>query len=341
MLPDNLVTLATPAPRADRLVRAVEDGLILPDGPVTVLRPAAGERFDPIDPARLRMVQGYRPDHDALAQMGYSVATVAEPAPSVLVCLPRAKDHAHMLIAQAASLAGQMVLVDGQKTDGIDSILKALRARVAVESLSKAHGKLVWFDPRGVDFSDWALDSQSVQTRFGPMATAPGLFSADEVDPASEMLAEVLPADLPARMADFGAGWGYLSAAILSRNGPEVLHLVEAEADALAAARANITDPRAKFHWADATAFSLPDSLGGIVMNPPFHVGRDARPELGLAFISAAARALGTRGQLWLVANRHLPYAQMLEDRFVHLSVLAEDTRFRVWHAKQPSRGKR
>jgi len=335
------VTLAAPAPRAERLGYAFAEGLALPDGPVTVLRPRAGEGFAPLDPARLHMVQGFRPDHDALAAAGYPVSVTAQPAPSVLVCLPRAKDHAHLLIAQAAGLAGQMVLVDGQKTDGIDSILKALRARVAVGSVSKAHGKLVWFDPRVADIFDWAGAAQTVATEFGPMVTAPGLFSADGVDPASAMLAAALPPELPARMADFGAGWGYLSAAILSRKGPEALHLVEAEHDALAAARQNIPDPRAQFHWADATGFALPESLGGIVMNPPFHVGRDARPELGLAFIANAARALGTRGQLWLVANRHLPYQQALEDRFKHLSVLAEDSRFRVWHAKQPRKVKR
>ncbi|MCL1627634.1 methyltransferase [Roseibaca sp. V10] len=340
-MPYNPVTLAAPAPRAERMSYAFSEGLVLPDGAVTILRPHAGEGFDPVEVDRIQMVQGFRPDHDALAAAGFNVSVRAEPAPSVLVCLPRAKDHAHLLIAQAAALAGQMVLVDGQKTDGIDSILKALRGRVAVNSVSKAHGKLVWFDPRGVDFSDWTSGAQTVPTEFGPMTTVPGLFSADGVDPASHMLAGLLPPELPARMVDFGAGWGYLSAAILARSGPEVLHLVEAEHDALAAARANIRDPRTQFHWADATSFALPDSLGGIVMNPPFHVGRDARPELGLAFIANAARALGTRGQLWLVANRHLPYAPALEERFVHLSVLAEDNRFRVWHAKQPRKVKR
>lgn len=334
------MTLATPAPRAERLAHALAQGLVLPEGRVTVLRPHAGEAFAPLDMARLHVVQGFRPDHDALSAAGFSVGVTAQPSPSVLVCLPRAKEHAQGLIAEAAALAGTMVLVDGQKTDGIDSILKALRKRVPVDSVSKAHGRLLWFDPRGVDFSDWAAKPRMIQTEFGPMATAPGLFSADAVDPASRMLAELLPAELPARMADFGAGWGYLSAAILSRRGPEVLHMVEAEHDALAAARQTITDPRAQFHWADATSFRLPDALGGIVMNPPFHVGRAARPELGLAFIAAAARALGTRGQLWLVANSHLPYAQALEDRFVHLSVLAEDNRFRVWHAKQPRKVK-
>lgn len=339
-MPSSPVTLAAPAPRAERLAYALAEGLVLPDGPVAVLRPRATEQFDPVDRARLQMVQGFRPDYDALQAAGHIVDVAAKPAPAVLVCLPRAKDHAYMLIAQAAALADQTVLVDGQKTDGVDSILKALRGRVAVNSVSKAHGRIIWFDPRGADFSDWAATPQTVQTAFGPMTTAPGLFSADAVDPASQLLADVLPPDLPARMADFGAGWGYLSAAVLSRKGPEVLHLIEAEHHALDTARQNIRDPRAEFHWGDATNFTLPAALGGIVMNPPFHVGRDARPELGLAFIANAAGALGTRGQLWVVANRHLPYAQALEERFVHVSVLAEDTRFRVWHAKQPRKVK-
>ncbi|SUZ31188.1 Ribosomal RNA small subunit methyltransferase C [Roseibaca ekhonensis] len=340
-MPHSPVTLAAPAPRAERLAHAMSEGVVVPDGRVTVLRPHAGERFDPIDLGRLNMVQGFRPDHDGLQQAGYKVSVDATPAPTVLVCLPRAKDHAYMLIAQAAALASDLVIVDGQKTDGIDSVLKALRGRVAVESLSKAHGRVLWFNPQGVDFADWAGAEQTVQTEFGPMSTAPGLFSADAVDPASHMLANALPPELPARMADFGAGWGYLSAAVLARRGVETLHVVEAEHDALHAARRNIADPRAQFHWADATSFALPESLGGIVMNPPFHVGREARPELGMAFISSAARALGTRGQLWVVANRHLPYAQALEDRFVHVSVVAEDNRFRVWHAKQPRKVKR
>lgn len=335
------VSLAQPAPRAERLLHALAEGLVLPDGAVTILRPRAGESFDPLSADRLHMVQGFLPDHAALQAAGHKVGVEGQPAPTVLVCLPRAKTQALMLVAQACALATDLVVVDGQKTDGIDSVLKALRARTDVASTSKAHGKMVWFDPRGVDVADWLVPPSKVQTDFGTMDTAPGIFSADGVDPASHMLAQALPTDLPARMADFGAGWGYLSAAILARTGPEILHLVEAEHDALAAARRNISDPRAQFHWADATTFTLPDALGGIVMNPPFHVGRDARPDLGLAFIAAAARALGTRGQLWLVANRHLPYEPALTQRFTHLTVLAEDTRFRVWHAKQPRKVKR
>ncbi len=38
------------------------------------------------------------------------------------------------------------------------------------------------------------------------------MFSADEIDPASRLLLTALPAKLGRRVADLGAGWGFLSA---------------------------------------------------------------------------------------------------------------------------------
>ncbi len=331
--------LTAPAARGARLAHALADGLSLPDGPVCVIGANALDRFDPLPPAQLRMVQPFRPDHDALAAAGHTVTTEPAPAPTVLVCLPRARDAARARIAQAAALRPEMMLVDGQKTDGVDSLFKALRARMAVQSVAKAHGRLIWADPRGADLDDWAAQPVWHDTPLGRFRTVPGVFSAGGVDPGSALLAEALPPALPARMADLGAGWGYLAAAVLARDGVAEAHLVEADAQALALARDNVRDPRARFHWADATATKLPGQVDGIVMNPPFHAGRAARPELGLAFIAAAARLLGPRGQLWLVANRHLPYQPALSARFAHSTVLAETAAFRVWHARAPRKG--
>lgn len=337
--------LADPAPRAARLTLALTEGLGLPDGALLVLRPRAGERFDPIPRDRLRMVQGFRPDHDALVAAGYSVAPAVEgsPAAAVMVCLPRAKAQALDLIAQAARHPGaQLVLVDGQKTDGIESVLKALRAHVAIAgTVSKAHGKLFWFDPRGVDLS--ALSAKPVTVSdpaLGAFQTVAGVFSADGIDPGSRLLAQHLPDTLPESMVDLGAGWGYLAAAALARKGVTKLHLVEAEAAALALARANIADSRAEFHWADATRFALPDPVGGVIMNPPFHTGRKAQPELGLGFIDAAARLLAPNGHLWLVANRHLPYADRLDGLFRAVELLADADGFKIWHAHGPQGAK-
>ena len=52
------------------------------------------------------------------------------------------------------------------------------------------------------------------------------------------------------------------------------LELIDIDRRAVEAARNNIDDPRAEFHWADLTGTNV--SLAGldfVVMNPPFHDG--------------------------------------------------------------------
>ncbi|MFN7004399.1 MAG: class I SAM-dependent methyltransferase, partial [Roseinatronobacter sp.] len=325
--------LHDPAPRAARLALALEAGLPLPDGAIAIYRPRAGEDFSLLDPTRVVMIQGFRLDHDALSALRWQVGQAPVPAPTALICLPRAKAEGLALIAEAVAQGARLVLVDGQKTDGVEAVLKAVRARVDVaEPVSKAHGKLFWFAPGDADFRDWAAQETTVtDPDLGLFRTLPGVFSADGVDPGSALLARSLPESLPERMGDLGAGWGYLSAACLARKGVAEIHLIEAEAQALDLARGNVTDARAQFHWADATTCTLPVSLGGIVMNPPFHTGRSPQPALGLAFIVNAARMLGVRGTLWMVANRHLPYAEALAQHFARVDVLVESPAFRVW----------
>jgi 16S rRNA (guanine1207-N2)-methyltransferase len=170
--------------------------------------------------------------------------------------------------------------------------------------------------------------------------TLPGIFSADGPDRGSRLLAAALPDRLSAKVADLGAGWGFLAAGILRRPGVRRLDLVEAEADALDCARINVTDHRARFHWADATTWRPEVLLDAVVMNPPFHTGREADLALGAGFIRAARRMLAPDGSLWLVANRHLPYDAVLSDCFLEFSDVAGDGAFRVIHATKPRRAK-
>lgn len=331
-----------PAPRAVRIEIALDEGLTLPDGDISVLRPRRGESFSPIPRERITIMTGFRPDHDAFAEAGFSVSTDMHAAEAVLVCLPRSKAEGLSLIAQASMAGARLVLVDGQKTDGVESVMKAVRQRLELGgSVSKAHGKLFWFAPPDADFSDWLAAPALIRDPdLGEFKTTPGVFSSDSVDPGSALLAQTLPETLPARLADFGAGWGYLAAACLARKGCTELHLVEAEHAALEMARANISDARARFHWADACTFAPGGPLDGVIMNPPFHTGRKAEPKLGMSFIEAAARNLSSRGKLWMVANRHLPYEATLSECFGNHEVLAETSTFRVWLATAPRRKK-
>ena len=278
---------------------------------------------------------GFKPDYEYFAAKGYRMQGDG-PFALAVVCLPRAKGEARALMAQAMTAA--MIVVDGQKTDGVETMLKDCKALgLSVgPALSKAHGKLALVTP-GPALAAWAAEPQIVA---GGFETLPSVFSADGPDRGSELLAAALPAKLPGRVADFGAGWGFLSRAILAQDSVKELDLIEAEADALDCAKRNITDPRARFFWADATTFKPAKLWECVVMNPPFHVGRDVDAGLGMAFIKAAHRGLTPSGSLLLVANRHLPYEPLLRQLFKQVEEIGGDSAFRLFRAAAPIRAR-
>lgn len=313
-----------------------------PEGRSLLLGPLSGDDLSPFDPDRTQVVQGFYTDHQQIAARGFAVElTPTGSFQRAVVFLPRSRDLARARIAQAAGLlpAGSRLWIDGQKTDGVDGILREIRKLLPIDEVhSRAHGKIFSVT---IPERDWLPDGWAARDIHAApgMLTRPGVFSADGPDPASEALAAHLPPKLPTRIVDLGAGWGWLSAQILTRLGVEVLHLVEADATALDCARRNVTDPRAVFHWADALDFSLPEPVNGVIMNPPFHEGRAANPQLGGGFIHAAARLLTGSGRLWMVANRHLPYEEPLRQSFADVQELGGDGRFKILTASGAGRG--
>ena len=106
----------------------------------------------------------------------------------------------------------------------------------------------------------------------------------------------------------------------------------------LEAAKINVDDPRAAFHWADALRFAPPKPYDVILCNPPFHVGRRADPSLGRSFIQSAARHLTLRGRFFMVANRHLPYEDTLKTSFATGSMLGELEGYKIYEAVKPKK---
>ena len=87
------------------------------------------------------------------------------------------------------------------------------------------------------------------------------------------------------------------------------------------------------FHWHDVTR-GLPGRYDVIVSNPPFHAqGAGDRPDIGRAFIAAAAEALRPGGRLWMVANRHLPYESVLDARFGTVRIVTQAGGFKIVEA--------
>jgi 16S rRNA (guanine1207-N2)-methyltransferase len=206
--------------------------------------------------------------------------------------------------------------------------------------MSKHHGVVFWLrrTPEAEAFAkrtrEWYANWPLTDRRF---RTAPGMFSHDRVDPGSKLLAEALPADICGRVADFCAGWGYLSAEIAAHC-PKMtaLDLYEADFASLEAAKANLAtvrSPAIQYFWHDLLSEPVEARYDAIVMNPPFHQRRAAEPEIGSRLIAVAAKALKSRGRLFLVANKGLPYERALAAPFAEFRQIAADNAFKVFAA--------
>lgn len=303
------------------------------DGTILFLRAPSDMDLGDLPMDRVAFSHGFKPEVDAWAARG-ALDWDDSPVTAAIVRTSRVRALTLALLHQAIGAVpeGAPVIVDGDKTDGVEAILKACRKEFAVgEVFSKAHGKCFSFPAPKHAPEGWRLTARDVDG----FVTYPGVFSSDAVDPGSRLLADHLDG-VKGRVCDLGAGWGFLSRAVLS-DAVTSVDLVEAEGLSLRAARQNVTDPRATFHYADATTWT-----GGpfdwVISNPPFHTGRKGDPELGQAFIATAARVLTPQGRLRLVANRHLPYEATLRELFAESVVLADQGGYKVIEARKPRR---
>ena len=320
-----------------RLTLALESGELDPlDGGVAVLN-APGDLIYSGFTDTLTASQSFYPDYARLQARGAQVAPeLTNTVAHALVICHRAKAQTLNLIAQAITLTGTggTICVDGAKTDGIESLLKELRKTLGeMQVYSKAHGKLLWFTrPDGLPDLDAWMDVTYLYPN--GWTTHAASFSSDGPDAGSRLLAENLP-KLKGRVADLGAGWGYLSGEALKSDAITELRGLEADFHAVQCAKNNVQDPRASFEWNDVTAQSEA-GFDAVITNPPFHVSRKPDPALGTAFINKAADILKPKGSLWMVANRNLPYEAVLADRFRRVDTVVQTGGFKVIHAATP-----
>lgn len=348
MLPFDEGALAWPrdgVPAGDVTARNMQMGNASADR-ILFLRARDGWPLRPHASAGLVCEQSFKPAADALQRAGYAVRAADDATyPLVLVLPPRQRDEARALFARAlARVREGGIVVASVANDAGAKSAQADFARIAgaLDSRSKHKCRVFWTRPGQAGdatlAAQWRVLDAPRAIGDGRFVSRPGLFAWDRVDPASKLLAEQLPHDLRGRAADLGAGYGYLSAELLQRcAGIVALDVYEAEARALDLACVNLAAFAAgvalDFRWHDVAA-GLPERYDVIVSNPPFHAhDRAARPDIGRAFIAAAAQALVPGGRLWLVANRQLPYESVLDARFGQVRIVAQRDGFKVVEA--------
>ena len=290
----------------------------------------------------LECVQGFRPAFVQLKQSGYRVAPENRsfPCSGALVLLGKHRElnRRNVLAAIEQTLPGAAILVAGAKTSGVQSMRKEMSLLVSIgQSLSKYHAQVFWFSRPEKRVPVSLQPAVNIFVGEHGFETAPGMFSHKAIDAGSALLAAYLK-DVKGKVADFGAGWGYLSAELLLKcKGVSSLDLYDADYAALEAARRNLqrlqTSTPLGFHWLDLSREPVPPVYDFVIMNPPFHTGRSADTGLGERFIAAASKALKLGGRMLMVANKQLSYENTLQTSFRMFERIGEDRQYKVIRA--------
>ncbi|MBL9129765.1 MAG: methyltransferase [Verrucomicrobiaceae bacterium] len=304
--------------------------------------------------AQITCQQTWRPRADELERADFTVVREEQGNyPTVLVLPDPQRDLAVSDIARGYDhLADGGVLMMAQHNDAggkrTEQVFIDVAGRDRVQTHSKHHSRVFWTVKDAARpwnekrLAEWRERGSMRRVMDGRWWSKPGLFAWDHIDPGSALLAANLPTNLRGHAADFGCGWGFLSDHLLRHcEDIEALDIYDADADAFECARRNLgiipTRVKAKPVWRDVTQGIDRTRYDVIVSNPPFHDGKDQDPLIGLKFITTAATSLRPDGHLWLVANRQLPYENMLGETFAESHLVIEQEGYKVLHAWQPT----
>lgn len=257
---------------------------------------------------------------------------------AVFCLVPKQVDEAKYWIAQGIDrLASGGALILAAANDANGTRLAGWMKEAGIENInseSKNKARVVWGIKTGTAPSAWIKGGEPRLHDFGhgyKFYTQPGLFSWDRLDKASSLLIECLK-DLKGDVADFGAGYGYLSYAAFQKF-PAIksITMIEADKRALDCAVKNLEGKNAIPHWHDAMKALPPAKIfDHIIMNPPFHTGKKTDVDLGQSFIRTASQNLRKGGSLTLVANTHLPYEDILKTAFSSVVTVIVKDGFKV-----------
>lgn len=298
------------------------------------------------DTTRVRNIlnceQPNRPRYLELKNQGYEVNSyLAKSEPNYDICIiafGKFREKNDELLARAKIITRQngVIIIGGSKNTGIASAKKRIAKETIVEENHiKHHAVAFSFRNQGATKDDeLVIQNQKFVGRF---VTVSGLFSSNKIDIGSSMLANYFSGRLKGRVADLGAGWGYLSAqAIKASNNIDVIELFEAEWRGIESCRKNLEEHSnkltIKYHWHDVPNEMISGKFDTVIMNPPFHAGKELAVGLGQQFIETASNIIKPKGGLFMVANSHLAYESLIRKCFTNMSVLQESSGFKIIH---------
>ena len=173
--------------------------------------------------------------------------------------------------------------------------------------------------------------------------TTPGVFSADDLDPATELLLDTVVLPHRGRILDMGCGPGVIGL-FAALHMPETdVTMIDTDIAAVRCAEEGIKRnclTNARVVASDGIEAIERKRFDVVLSNPPVHRAGRRDASLVSRFAEEAARAIGRKGRLWLVTAPTVPLQRLLGELFTEVAVTEDFAqRFRVYDAiRRPRR---
>lgn len=259
-----------------------------------------------------------------------------------VIFLAKSKQHNAMLLQNISCCikpGGQLLLV-GENKAGIKSAGKMLQQLGKPQKVDSARHCVLFAvgiekHCRGFEIKDWC---QTLNIRIDdinyPVITLPGVFSSEHLDPGTELLLRSITEVPTGKLLDFACGAGTIGCYLGLKNADSSITMTDINALALYCAEqsAKLNKINAKILASDGLA-EVADNYAAIFTNPPFHTGIHTDYSVTQRFIQDAKKVLHKGASLTLVANRFLPYKDLLQTQFSSVELLADNAKFNLFYS--------
>jgi len=171
-----------------------------------------------------------------------------------------------------------------------------------------------------------------------------GVFARNQLDIGARFMLSNMPPSGAERVIDLGCGNGVLGLRYAQLSPASQITWVDESFLAIASTRANIeqnltgttASTTAQYHAQvdDCLAKQDDHSCDLILCNPPFHQEHAVTEHIARQMFRDSKRVLRKNGELWVVANRHLPYYQPLKRLFKQVHQVAQNNKFVILKAR-------
>ncbi|MDN4501958.1 methyltransferase [Alteromonadaceae bacterium BrNp21-10] len=262
-----------------------------------------------------------------------------------IVCyMPKAKEHAKMLLANLASnlKTNGMLLLIGENKSGIKSAPALLGnfGQQVIKEDSARHCTMfkviVDVTVPEFDLDQWQQSySLTINQTKLQICSLPGVFNHGKLDDGTALLLAQCDNVPKGKLLDFACGAGIIGCYLGLKNPQAQITMSDISALALHCAEqsAVLNGIEAKV-IASHGLVDITDKYNAIYTNPPFHTGVKTDYQVTESFIQQVKGHLLSKGSLTIVANAFLKYSTLLQQHLAEPKVLAGNSRFKVYRCQ-------